>query len=676
MSTRTQRRACHIFVTGTDTGVGKTVVSGALCEGLARLGHEVRYWKPVQTGTDEEPADALFVGELGCRRVSVVPTEWTYGPPRAPDQAAALEGRQPPPLEAVVAKLAELQEIAAGEHLVVEGAGGLLVPLDAGGSTWRDLLSVTSLAPLVVARTGLGTLNHTCLTVEALDSIGRPPLAVVLCGTEHVDNVESLRRMIPQVRLLQFPRLASLPRHPQWRDACRRLARSVLEAAGASPRNDWVALDRKHAWHPFTQHATEEEPLAIVAARGCYLYANDGRRLFDGIGSWWTNTVGHGRPEITTAMARQHRKLDHVLYAGVCHEPASRLAAQLIELLGDPFRRVFFSDNGSTAVEVALKMVRQYWVNRGQPERTRMVAFRGSYHGDTFGAMSVGAESGFFQPFRPMLFDVVWADVPTVHVSRYCPRGADSFDERADGLHRVLREHRDTVAGVIVEPLVQGAAGMLVHAEAWLKLVEQLCREYGIPLIFDEVFTGFGRVGERFAFQRAQVVPDILCLSKALTGGALPMGATVATETLFEAFLERSKERALLHGHSYTANPVACQVARRALEILVTEGLDERARAMEVRYRKWLSAQSGEAIRSPRALGSILAFELPSTEEGYFAEAGRSLAEYARDNGLYLRPLGSTVYLAPPLTATATELDDALAALERSLERVVAGGRR
>ncbi len=668
------RSYCHAFVTGTDTGVGKTVVSAALCRGLALLGRPVRYWKPIQTGVDEEPSDASFVRSFGESHVSVEPSAWVYGAPRAPDQAATLEGREPPEFPALVTWTRDLLQKGVSRDWVIEGAGGLLVPLDDGRNTWRDLLASVPLAPLVVARTTLGTLNHTCLTVEVLENNGTPPAAVILCGDEHPDNLASLRRMMPHVCFLSFPRLKSFRAGGDLDHVCRTLAEEVLECVGrgrftvGGSGGDWQELDRRHTWHPFTQHALEKERLPVVAARGCYLHLADGRRLFDGIGSWWTNTLGHGRGEFAEILASQQRRLDHVLFAGMCHEPAARLAAKLADMLGGSLTRVFFSDNGSTSVEVALKMVRQFWVNRGEPQRTRLVAFRGSYHGDTFGAMSVGAESGFFEPFRPMLFGVLWVDVPTVHRSRHCPEGEASFDACARKLEDLLEGAGDTVAGVIVEPLVQGATGMLVHSEAWLKHVERLCRERALPLIFDEVFTGLGRLGRRFAFERAGVTPDIVCLSKALTGGLLPMGVTVATEAIFEAFLSSRKERALLHGHSYTANPILCRVALEALSILEREELDVRAATMEGQYRRWLNDEAvADVVRNPRCIGSILAFEVRSSEEGYFGEAGKGIADVALERGLFIRPLGNTVYLAPPLTATESEIGDALSVLKEGL---------
>ncbi len=661
------------FVTGTGTGVGKTIVSAALCHGLLELQRSIRYWKPIQTGIDTEPADAATVSKMTGARVPVERSAWIYGPPRAPDQAASIENRDPPSIVRLTDLWQSLQRRHRQSDWVVEGAGGLLVPLDDQGSTWRDFVTVSSCTPLVVARTDLGTLNHTCLSVEALENCGCPPCAVVLCGARHEDNLASLRRMLPNVRFLEFPFLEQLELHESWSEASSRLASQVLDATIHSGRSedstagDWLAADRAHAWHPFTQHATENDPLPVVSAQGSHLITADGGRLIDGIGSWWTNTIGHGRPEITRALASQHRQLDHVLFAGVCHPPAARLAKKMIELTGDHFSRVFFSDNGSTSVEVALKMARQYWVNRREPERTRMVAFRGSYHGDTFGAMAVGAESGFFAPFGPMLFDVLWADLPTSHHCRYCPDGEASFDQRLTALADLLSEHSATIAGVILEPLVQGAAGMLMHSDRWLQSVASLCRQQSIPLIFDEVFTGFGRLGSRFAFQRAGVLPDIICLSKAITGGTMPLAVTVATDEIFAAFLSNSKGDALLHGHSYTANPLACNVALQALEILQRERLEQRAQAMERRYRAWLERDELAAVRQPRTMGSVLAFELPTPSDGYFTGEGRSFAEAAESRGLYVRPLGNTVYLAPSLAISDSELETVLEALTQSL---------
>ena len=646
-----------LFITGTGTDVGKTVIAGAICHGLAKLDILSTYWKPVQTGVTTEADDRDTIAALSGSGTTLIPNSYTLGPALSPDQAAELSSEPEVCLQELIRQFHDLEADNSSksppQYLVVEGAGGLLVPLNSIPQTWLDFLVATQLNVLVVSRTDLGTLNHTCLTVRGLQAAGVPPRAVILCGEKNSANKNSLSRLLPRLPLLEFPYLEQLSEHVEWTSSCKHLAAEVLELTqqDTEPDCDWVALDRDYCWHPFTQHETEPDPIPIAKSDGIWLETSSGQRLLDGISSWWVNSLGHSRPEITHALASQHAQLDHVLFAGATHEPAAKLAARLIELTGDRFARVFYSDNGSTSVEVALKMAVQFWANRGEPQRKKIVAFRGSYHGDTFGAMSIGAESGFFGPFRPLLFPVEWADIPSQHPSRLCPNGADDYHERLARFEELLIRERSQIAAVIMEPLVQGAAGMIVHSQAWVQAVATLCRASEIPLILDEVFTGFGRTGANFAFERAGVSPDIVCLSKAITGGTLPLAATLATSEIFQAFLSSDKRDAFLHGHSYTANPIGCRVALVAVDLFQQEKLAARSLWLEATYRKWWESLPPDWIRNPRSLGNILAFELVSTGgDDYFNSHAGVFSKLARDRNLLLRPLGNTVYLLPPMS--------------------------
>jgi adenosylmethionine-8-amino-7-oxononanoate aminotransferase len=315
-----------------------------------------------------------------------------------------------------------------------------------------------------------------------------------------------------------------------------------------------AARDARHCWHPYTQHGAESAPpLAVASASGALLTLEDGRELIDAISSWWAILHGHGREELIDAMERQARKLDHVLFAGATHEPAVRLAERLCEVAPAGLTRVFYSDDGSTAVEVALKMAYQRWVQRGEPERRVFVALEGAYHGDTFGSMSVSDPDPFFAAYTPLLFEV-----------RRCAPDSEA-------LATLLDELGNKAAGVIVEPMVQGAAGMRMHPASFLQAARTLTREHGLPLIADEVMTGFGRTGRLFACNHADVAPDLLCLAKGLTGGIFPLSATLATEEMFESFLSQDKARAFFHGHTFTAHPVGCAVALASLDINLGE---------------------------------------------------------------------------------------------------------
>ena len=334
-----------------------------------------------------------------------------------------------------------------------------------------------------------------------------------------------------------------------------------------SPERSLVDRDREHLWHPYTQMLTAPAPLPIVKGEGVYLYTEDGRRLLDGISSWWVNIHGHSHPRLNEALAEQARHLEHVVFAGCTHRPAVDLAERLVAVLPKGLTRVFYSDNGSTAVEVALKLALQYWRNLGEPERRRFVTLQHAYHGDTVGAMSVSEASVFTQAFAPMLFETIRVDSPYCY---RCPLGLERARCQIDclaGLEKALTNAGNTIAAVLIEPMLQASGGMVVWPREFLTGARALCDRFGALLIADEVLTGFGRTGRMFACEHAEVSPDIICLSKALTAGYLPLAATVTTSAIYEAFLSHDRTMTFFHGHSFTANPLACAVAVASLDL-------------------------------------------------------------------------------------------------------------
>jgi adenosylmethionine-8-amino-7-oxononanoate aminotransferase len=430
--------------------------------------------------------------------------------------------------------------------------------------------------------------------------------------------------------------------------------------------SDLITRDRRHLWHPYTQMRTAPPPLPIVRGEGVYLYTDDGRRVLDGISSWWVNIHGHSHPKLNEALARQARELEHVLFAGCTHRPAIELAEQLVALLPAGLTRIFYSDNGSTAVEVALKMAAQYWWNRGASERRVFVALHHAYHGDTFGAMSVSEASIFTEPFAPWLFPVRRAHAPYCY---RCPLGLTRPSCQIaclNDLERILQEEGERVAAVIVEPMLQGAGGMIVWPAEFLAGVRQLCDRFGTLLIADEVLTGFGRTGRMFACEHAGVRPDILCLSKAITGGYLPLGVTATTEDVYEAFLSEDRRKTFFHGHSYTANPLACAVAIASLGIFRTEGTLARIAALERQLRARLEPlRDLPHVGDVRVLGGVGIVELvrdkrTKSAEGYLDRVGPMLAAEFLRRGLLLRPLGNVLYFMPPYVITESEAEWAL----------------
>ena len=414
-----------------------------------------------------------------------------------------------------------------------------------------------------------------------------------------------------------------------------------------------------HLWHPFTQVATADPPQRVLRAEGAELVLDDGQRLIDGISSWWVTLHGHAEPAIAAAVAEQARTLEQVGFSDFRHPPAEALADRLSAASG--LERLFFSDNGSTAVEVALKIAWQWWRNRGE-ERPRLIAFDGAYHGDTFGAMAVGERSLFSAPFEPLLFAVARAPWPATWWG-----DADVEAREAEALAALEQLLAVPTAAVILEPLLQGAGGMAMVRPEFLRAVEQRVRAAGALLIADEVMTGFGRSGVLFACQRAGIAPDLMALSKGLTGGFLPMGVTLAREAIHAGFIGTDPALTLFHGHSFTANPLGCAAALASLALL--EADPGRYQRMEERHRPRLEALTGHPrLRRPRLLGSIAAFDLVADQPpGYLNPAGKLLQRRLLERGVFLRPLGQVVYLLPPLGIDAGQLQRCYGAIEEAL---------
>ena len=423
-------------------------------------------------------------------------------------------------------------------------------------------------------------------------------------------------------------------------------------------------------WHPFTQEALDPPPLRIVKAEGVYLYTADGRRLVDGISSWWTNIHGHGHPAIVSAIAAQAAKVDHVLLAGFTHDAAENLRCALRKVLPGNLEYIFFSDDGSTAVEVALKMAVQYWRNVGQSQKQSIVALEHAYHGDTVGAMSVGADSGFNEPFRSLLFPVHRAH--SAYCYR-CPVGKQRATCKIDcveQLEKLLAERHGEIAAVIVEPLLQGAGGMIVHPVEFLQRVSKSCRKYDVLLIADEVLTGFGRCGKMFACELAGIVPDVMCLSKGLTGGVLPMGATACTARVHEVFVSSDRSRTFYHGHSYTGNPIAAAAAVASLGIFEREPVFKRINNIAAIHRERLAAiESHPAVVDVRSIGTMAAIELKADDAGYTSKLRTKLYQFFLEAGLLLRPLGNIVYVLPPYAISEQELHYVHDKIAESLDR-------
>ncbi len=395
-------------------------------------------------------------------------------------------------------------------------------------------------------------------------------------------------------------------------------------------------------WHPFTQHAINPSSIHVDRAAGSYLFARNDtggeRRIIDAISSWWVITHGHCNPKIVKAVQEQAARCDQVIFAGFTHEPAEELAAGLMKITDDSFEHVFYSDSGSTAVEVALKMAIGYWEHTGTP-RKKIIALEDGYHGDTFGTMAAGARSIYNKVYEPYLFDVEHIPVPVAG------KEAESFD----ALENFLKDNKDDVAAFIFEPLLQGAGGMQVYSPDALKTLVDMCRAQGVLLIADEVMTGFGRTGSLFACEQAAFVPDIMCMSKGLTGGFVPMGATLCTSDIYQSFYHKDKSKMFFHSSSFTGNPLVCAAACASLKIWQEEDVIGRIDTIAQSHaHAALDFGNNDNFTNIRQKGTMLAMDLKVEDGGYLSEIQPKLYDYFLSNGVLLRPLGNTIYILPP----------------------------
>lgn len=416
-------------------------------------------------------------------------------------------------------------------------------------------------------------------------------------------------------------------------------------------------MSRSAVWHPFTQHATEPVPPTVAYTEGTYVETREGRRILDAISSWWVVTHGHRHPRIMEAIRNATETFDQVIFAGFTHEPAERLADALVALVPPGLDRVFYSDSGSTSVEVALKMALGYFRNIGAP-RSRLVVMEHSYHGDTIGTMSVGARGVFNAAYEPLLFEVDTIPFPA----------PGREQETLDRFEAISRDRG--AAALIVEPLVLGAGGMLMYPAWVLAELKRISEASGTLLIADEVMTGWGRTRTMFACEQANISPDILCTSKGLTGGAIPLAATLATDAIFQAHYSEDRKKTFFHSSSYTANPIACAAALANVEIWRDEPVAERVAALSAKQAAGLRRfRDNPYFTDSRATGTIAALDLRTGSAGYLAEIGPKLRAFFLERGMLVRPLGNVLYLLPPYCITGEELDGLHNAIEEAGER-------
>jgi adenosylmethionine-8-amino-7-oxononanoate aminotransferase len=426
-------------------------------------------------------------------------------------------------------------------------------------------------------------------------------------------------------------------------------------------REQIVALDKAHVWHPYTamdEYIAETEPLVIARASGCRIFDTEGRAYIDGNASWWCSTLGHNHPRLVRALTAQAAQLCHVALDRRTHEGAALLARRLVEVAPQGLEHVFYSDNGSTSIEVALKMALQYWAQNGRPERTRFVALDGAFHGETLGVTAIGGIEVFRRPFASVLMECL--RVPAV---------SNGFEQAFAALEALLERDADRIAAVVLEPMVQGVAGMRVYSAEFLKRARELTAKHDVFLVLDEVFSGYGRTGPMWASSHAGIAPDLMCTAKGFTAGMLPMAATLATRRIFEGFFGGS-ERSFFYGHTFTGNPLGAAVALEVLRVYQEERVLDRIAANAERIRHAFSKLAElPGVAATRALGVIGALELRGGK-GYLERGGLRVTEEAFRRGAYLRPLGNVVYITPALNIGDADLDELLSIVSESVRAV------
>ncbi|PPR35616.1 MAG: Adenosylmethionine-8-amino-7-oxononanoate aminotransferase [Alphaproteobacteria bacterium MarineAlpha6_Bin3] len=428
-----------------------------------------------------------------------------------------------------------------------------------------------------------------------------------------------------------------------------------------------IKLDQKHIWHPFTQHKISPIPIKIVSGKMTKLKDDKGKTYIDLISSWWVNTHGHCHPYIAKAIYKQSKKLEQVIFGGFTHEPAIELAKRISNILPRDLKKVFFSDNGSTAVEVALKIAYQYWFNQNKKKKT-FIAFKNAYHGDTIGAMSLGSGSDLFSVFKDLFFNIKLFDYPSTW------EGDTKIEEKESLILKKIENEfkkNNDIAGLIIEPLIQGSGGMNICRNIFMQKLSKIVKKYNNLLIYDEVMTGFGRTGEIFACKKIKTKPDIICLSKGLTGGFLPLSLTITTKKIYNNFLGNNFDKALAHGHSFTANPLGCAASIASLDLFKSKKIFKKIKDIEKKNKIFSKKISKlDSIEKIRTCGTVLAFNVKGFGDGYKAKIPEKIKNFFLNKGLLLRPLGNVLYIMPPYCILNRELNYAYKIIYEGLKKI------
>jgi len=669
-----------IFITGTDTNVGKTVASLVAGLLLQKKNIDVGVMKPIQCAG----GDAAFLKEklsLGDDLSLINP--YFAKEPLSPHLAFK---RQKTKISLSHIKNCFEKLIARHDLVLVEGAGGLLAPIQ-GDYAMADLARDLNLEVLIVARLSLGTINHTLLTIEQARSLGLKVCGVIFnhdkkgsLGLAEKTNPLAIKKMGRVDILGTIPYLKSFDER-KIISQCKNVVHveKIFKTSLIAQTQQLINDDKKYIWHPFTQMKDwlKEEPLVIEEAKGCYLKDTNGRWYLDGVSSLWVNVHGHQNKTINDAICAQLNKVAHSTLLGLANSPSIALARRLIKITPKSLKKVFYSDSGSTAVEIAIKIAYQYWQNVGKMNKKMIIHFAHSYHGDTLGSVSVGGIDLFHKMYHDLIFKALkW---PTPYPSAFGDEKKfnKDFFKAISKLEIFLRKNHGKVATLIVEPMIQGAAGMVVWPQGALKEVARICRTYDVLLIADEVATGFGRTGKMFACEHEGVLPDIMCLAKGITAGYLPLAATLTTQRIFDGFLFDYKEqKTFFHGHTYTGNPLACAAAIASLDIFDKEKtLAQLAPKVKFLQDELKSFKTLAHVGSIRQQGFMVGIEIVKDkkkrlEYDWKEKMGIKVCQRVRKDGVILRPLGNVIVLMPPLLITKEELRKILIATWKAIKEM------
>ena len=684
-----------IFITGTDTGVGKTVIAAGIAGMLKESGINAGVMKPIQSGAIKKknrlisPDAEFLIKASGVQDKRDLITPFSARATLAPNIAFGLENKK-----ININRIFDCFNLLSKKHdfMIVEGIGGISVPI-LDNYLVIDLIKDLGLPIIIVSRSNLGTINHTLLSVNLAKDKGIKILGIVINNYPNKPGI--CEKTNPEIisKISRVPIIGIMPQIGNVDVGTRRIGDLIevtkkriginfIESRNVNQLINSRALeedDKKYLWHPFTQMKDwlKQKPLIIQEAKGCFLKDVRGRWYLDGVSSLWVNIHGHRRKELDLALKAQIDKVSHTTLLGLSNVAAIKLAKELVKITPKGLNKVFYSDNGSTAVEIALKIAYQYWQHKGKRDKTKFIHLENSYHGDTIGSVSVGGIDLFHKIYKPLLFKSYRVD--SAYCYR-CPKNRNLSNcnfECLEGLKGILKSRQKKIAALIVEPIVQAAGGIIVWPKGILAQIHKICKKFGVLLIADEVATGFGRTGRMFACEHEDISPDILCLGKGISAGYLPLAATLTTDKIYNGFLDDyAKKKTFFHGHTYTGNPLACSVALASLKIFKKEKTLNKLQAKINFLKEQLRLFAGlNHVGDIRQKGFMVGIELVRSKQAkqpycWEEKIGIKVCQQVRKYGVILRPLGNVIVLMPPLAITKNELTKLLEATYKSIKEI------